>query len=100
MIAKRGITLLESVRKVSAMILLNRLINNICPLAISKAQSDFKADRDMMDMIISVRNLQEKCIKRRVVLYSVFVDLAYYMPVLCIQVFRNVCLLRHKPSPL
>ena len=71
----RGITLLEVVRKVLARLLLNRLMMKICPPVIPETQSGFRVGRGTMDMIFSGTELQEKCIKQRVPLYQVFVDL-------------------------
>ena len=71
----RGITLLESAGKVLARLLLNRLMHFVCPTVIPEAQSGFRAGRGTMDMVFSVRQLQEKCIEQRVPLYQVFVDL-------------------------
>jgi len=71
----RGITLLESVGKVLARLLLNRLLDNICPHAIPESQCGFRSGRGTNDMIFSVRQLQEKCIEQHMPLYQVFVDL-------------------------
>lgn len=71
----RGITLLESVGKVLARLLLNRLTDNICPLIIPETQCGFRSGRGTNDMIFSVRQLQEKCIEQHMPLYQVFVDL-------------------------
>ena len=71
----RGISILETVGKVFAKILLNRLTKWICPRIIPESQCGFRAGRGTMDMIFSVRQLQEKCIEHQVALYQVFVDL-------------------------
>ena len=71
----RGISLLEAVGKVFAKLLLNRLTKWICPTVIPESQCGFRAGRGTMDMIFSVRQLQEKCIEHQVALYQVFVDL-------------------------
>ena len=71
----RGITLLESVGKVLARLLLNRLQTHICPKIIPEAQCGFRSNRGTTDMIFSVRQLVEKCIEQNVPLYQVFVDL-------------------------
>ena len=54
----RGITLLESVGKV---LLLIRLTENICPNIIPKSQNGFRSGRGTVDMIFSLRQIQEKC---------------------------------------
>ena len=71
----RGITLLESVGKVLARLLLNRLMKHVCPLVIPESQCGFRSGRGTVDMIFSVKQLQEKCIEQHVPLYQVFVDL-------------------------
>ena len=71
----RGISLLEAVGKVFAKVLLNRLTRWICPSVLPKSQCGFRSGRGTMDMIFSVRQLQEKCIEHQVALYQVFVDL-------------------------
>jgi hypothetical protein len=70
-----GITLLEAVGKILARILLNRLMEHVCPLVIPESQGGFRSGRGTMDMIFSARQLQEKCIEQHVPLYQVFVDL-------------------------
>ena len=71
----RGITLLESVGKVLARLLLNRLTEDICPTVIPESQSGFRSGRGTVDMIFAVRQVQEKCIEQQMSLYQVFVDL-------------------------
>ena len=50
-----GITLLESAGKVLARVLLDRLIENICPLIIPEAQCDFTEGRGTVDRIFTAR---------------------------------------------
>ena len=71
----RGISLLESVGKVFSKLLLDRLTKWICPRVIPESQCGFRSGRGTVDMIFSVRQLQEKCIEHHVGLYQVFVDL-------------------------
>ena len=71
----RGITLLESVGKVLARILLSRLEEDICLAALPESQSGFRSERGCNDMIFSARQIQEKCIEQQMPLYQVFVDL-------------------------
>ena len=71
----RGITLLEAVGKVFSRLILNRLLEEICPTVIPESQSGFRSGRGTMDMIFSARQIQEKCIEQQVPLYQVFVDL-------------------------
>ena len=70
-----GINLLESVGKVLAGLLHNRLTDDICPDAIPESQNDFRSARGTADMIFSVRQIQEKCIEQQKPLYQVSVDL-------------------------
>ena len=71
----RGITLLEAVGKVLARLLLNRLMEDICPTIIPESQSGFRSGKGTVDMIFSARQIQEKCTEQQVPLYQVFVDL-------------------------
>ena len=71
----RGINLLESVGKVLARLLLNRLTEDICPNIIPESQNGFRSGRGTVDMIFSLRQIQEKCIEQQNPLYQVFVDL-------------------------
>ena len=71
----RGIALLESVGKILARILLDRLQKYICPSILPESQSGFREGRGTVDMIFSARQLMEKCKEQRVPLYQVFVDL-------------------------
>ena len=73
----RAITLLESVGKILARLLLNRLQTHICSKIIPEAQCGFRSNRGTTDMIFSVRQLVEKCIEQNIPLYPplVFVDL-------------------------
>ena len=71
----RGISLLETVGKVFARLLLNRLEKYVCPEVIPESQSGFRAGRGTVDMIFSARQIIEKCNEQRVPLCQVFVDL-------------------------
>ena len=70
-----GITLLESVGKMLARLLLYRITKNICPQIVPEAQCGFSPGRGTTDMIFSVRQLQKKCIEQHRPLYQVFVSL-------------------------
>ena len=70
-----GITLIESVGKVLARLLLNRLTEVICPAVIPESQSGFRSGRGTVDMIFAVQQVQEKCIEQQMPLYQIFVDL-------------------------
>ena len=71
----RGITLFESVGKVLARVLLNRLQEEIFPVVLSESQCGFRSGRVCVDMIFSAHQVQEKCIEQQLPLYQVFVDL-------------------------
>ena len=71
----RGITLLESVGKVLARLLLSRLLEDICPITLPESQCGFRSERGCVDMVFSARQIQEKCIEQQMPLYQVFVDL-------------------------
>lgn len=70
----RGISLLSIVGKIFARVLLPRLqtvANRVYP----EAQCGFRAGRSTIDMVFSIRQLQEKCREQRRPLYIAFVDL-------------------------
>ncbi|BHF83418.1 hypothetical protein SprV_0902656000 [Sparganum proliferum] len=71
----RGISLLKIARKIFARILLNRLNNHLEQDLQPESQCGFRRYRGTTDMIISVRQLQEKCQEMRTHLYSTFVNL-------------------------
>ena len=70
----RGISLLSIAGKVMARILLNRLNEMISPRVIPETQSGFRSGRSTMDMIFSLRQVQEKCTEQNMPLYAVFID--------------------------
>ena len=70
----RGISLLSIVGKVYARVVLNRL-QLLAERVYPEAQCGFRAGRSTVDMIFSVRQLQEKCREQRRPLYLAFVDL-------------------------
>ena len=69
----RGISLLSIVGKVFAKIILKRL-QRASEEALPESQSGFRAGRSTVDMIFSLRQLQEKAIEQHRPLYIVFVD--------------------------
>ena len=70
----RGISLLSAAGKFFARILLNRLSSHITPEVEPETQCDFRSNRSTVDMILCLRQLQEKCIEQDRPLYIVFVD--------------------------
>ena len=71
----RGISLLASLGKLLERILLDRLVDEITPNILPESQCGFRAHRGTVDMIFSVRQLQEKCIEQNLDLYHCFIDL-------------------------
>ena len=62
--------------KILARIILNRLIRHIeCIGLIPESQCGFRSGRGTMDMIFSLRQLQEKCKLQDQELYLLFIDL-------------------------
>ena len=71
----RGISLLFVAGKILARVMLNRFITNILEENLPEAQRGFRPNRSTTDMIFSVRQVQEKCIKQNMDLVVVFIDL-------------------------
>ena len=72
----RGISLLSIAGKILAKILLNRLNAHLDQAGfIPESQCGFRKDRGTIDMILTARQLQEKCQEQNVDLYMTFVDL-------------------------
>ena len=70
----RGISLLSIAVKIFARIVLNRLIK-VSEANLPEAQCRFRPGRSTVDMIFTVRQVQEKCLEQNLDLYSVFIDL-------------------------
>ena len=70
----RGISLLSIAGKIFARIILNRLIA-VSEANLPEAQCGFRPGRSTVDMIFTVRQVQEKCLEQNLDLYSVFIDL-------------------------
>ena len=70
----RGISLLSIAGKIFARIVLNRLIA-VSEANLPEAQCGFRPGRSTVDMIFTVRQVQEKCLEQNLDLYSVFIDL-------------------------
>ena len=70
-----GISLLSIVGKTFAHVMLNRL-QTLTERVYPEAQCGFRAQRSTIDMIFSLRQLQEKCRKQRRPMYIAFIDLA------------------------
>ena len=70
----RGISLLSITGKVFARVVLNRL-QKLAERVYPESQCGFRASRSTIDMVFSVRQLQEKCREQRRPLYLAFIDL-------------------------
>ena len=70
----RGISLLSIVGKVFAKIVLNRL-QKLGDRVYPESQCGFHRNRSTVDMIFSLRQLQEKCREQQKPLYIAFIDL-------------------------
>ncbi|XP_051889891.1 uncharacterized protein LOC127580446, partial [Pristis pectinata] len=70
----RGISLLSIVGKVFARVVLNRL-QKIAERVYPESQCGFRSEHSTIDMIFSLRQLQEECREQRQPLYVAFIDL-------------------------
>ena len=70
----RGISLLSIAGKIMARIILNRLNDKITPHVLPETQCGFRNNRSTMDMVFSLRQIQEKCTEQNLELYAVFID--------------------------
>ena len=70
----RGISLLSIVGKVFARVILVRL-QKLAERVYPESQCGFRAERSTIDMIFSLRQLQEKCREQQMPLYVAFIDL-------------------------
>ena len=69
-----GISLLSVAGKIFVRVILNRLVT-FSEQTFPEAQCGFRPGRSTVDMIFTVRQLQEKCIEQNKPLYLVFIDL-------------------------
>ena len=70
----RGIPLVSIVGKAFARVALKKL-QSVAERVYPKSQCGFRAKRSTIDMIFSLRHLQEKCREQRLPLYIAFIDL-------------------------
>ena len=70
----RGISLLSIVGKLFAKVILTRL-QVLAERVYPESQCGFRAERSTIDMVFSLRQLQEKCREQRKALYIAFIDL-------------------------
>ena len=71
----RGISLLSIVGKLFARVILIRL-QKLAERIYPESQCGFQAERSTIDMVFSLRQLQEKCREQQMPLYIAFIDLA------------------------
>lgn len=71
----RGISLLSTAGKILAKILLKRL-QTIAELILPESQCGFRTSRSTIDMIFTLRQLQEKAVEQQQSLYMIFIDLS------------------------
>ena len=71
----RGISLLSVAGKILARVILKRLITNISKENLREAQCGFRPNRSTTNMIFTVRQVQEKCMKQNMDFVAVFIDL-------------------------
>ena len=69
-----GISLLSIVGKVYARVVLARL-QKLADRVYPESQCGFRAKRSTIDMVFSIRQLQEKCREQNMPLYVAFIDL-------------------------
>ena len=69
----RGISLPSIAGKIFATTFLNRLSTLITPEIVPATQCGFRGNRNTMDMIFCLRQLQEKCIEQDRPLYMLFI---------------------------
>ena len=70
----RGISLLSIVGKAFARFILSRL-QSLASRIYPESQCGFRAGRSTIDMVFSIRQLQEKCREQQMPLYIAFIDL-------------------------
>ena len=78
----RGISLLSTTGKAFARVLLGRL-QILAERVFPESQCGFRAQRSTVDMIFTLRQLQEKCREQRRPLFMAFVDLAKAFDTVC-----------------
>ena len=71
----RGISLLSIAGKILARVILNRLIVSVSEQNLPETQCGFRPNRSTVDMIFTVRQVQEKCLEQNMDLFAVFIDL-------------------------
>jgi hypothetical protein len=80
----RGISLLSVAGKILARILLHRLIISISENYLPESQCGFRSNRSTVDMVFTLRQLQEKSREQNMDLYIMFIDYRYLL-------YLNIC---------
>ena len=70
----QGISLLSIAGKIMARIILNRLYSLLSPNILPETQCGFRSGSSIIDMIFTLRQVQEKCMEQNMPMYAVFID--------------------------
>ncbi|XP_063600687.1 uncharacterized protein LOC134776864 [Penaeus indicus] len=71
----REISLLSIAGKILARTLLNRITKHILDDMVSESQCGFRKQRGTVDMVLAIRQIQEKCVEQHQDLHLLFIDL-------------------------
>ena len=71
----RGISLLSIAGKILARVILNRMIDSVAENTLPDSQCGFRPGRSTVDMVFTVREIQEKCTEQQMDLFACFIDL-------------------------
>uniref|UniRef100_A0A5F8G352 Reverse transcriptase domain-containing protein n=1 Tax=Monodelphis domestica TaxID=13616 RepID=A0A5F8G352_MONDO len=71
----RGISLLSTAGKILARVILNRLLSSVSEQNLPESQCGFRPDCSTINMVFTVRQMQEKCLEQNPSLYIIFIDL-------------------------
>uniref|UniRef100_A0A5F8GML3 Reverse transcriptase domain-containing protein n=1 Tax=Monodelphis domestica TaxID=13616 RepID=A0A5F8GML3_MONDO len=71
----RGISLLSTAGKILSHVILNILLSSVSEQNLPELQCGFRPDRSTINMVFTVRQMQEKCLEQNLSLYIVFIDL-------------------------
>ena len=70
-----GISLLSTMGKILVHMILNRLISSASKKCLPESQCGFRLGHSTVDMIFSLRQVWEKCIKQQLDIYAILIDL-------------------------
>ena len=71
----RGISLLSIAGKILARVILNRMIDSVAENTLPDSQCGFRPGHSTVDMVFTVRQIQEKCTEQQMDLFACFIDL-------------------------